>query len=246
MTIQLLARHQVRLLTKNPGMIALFIIGPVFIIFIIGQALAGVFENAGMGIQAMDYFGATILTLAVFQGTSIAAWGMLKEKKSNTESRLALSPVRKEALLWGTFLGTWLFLGILSFIVLFLLKNILSVHYGPSTPSVLLLLAAESFLASAAGVSLAVLLEKEKAANAVISSLVPVLIFIGGGYSPLPESGFLHDLAIISPIRWLNLALLTPSEDPVWGSYMTTAIFFCLALATLFLGITTLKLRRSA
>lgn len=242
MNILYISRHQIRLFLKTPVIPLLFIAAPVFIIYIIGQALTGVFAASGAEINAMNYFGVTLLNLAVFQGTSLAAWGVFKEKKSNTSIRLSLAPLAKSTVVWGTFLGIWAVLGTLSFIVLFLLQTLLSVTYAASSGQILVLLGVESLLAAALGVSLSVLLEQEKTANAVISTMVPILVFIGGGYFPVPDSGFLHNLSVISPLRWINLAMLEQMDN----SYFLTALLFSLAAASVLLGLAALKVRRHA
>jgi len=238
-----IARHQLRLLFKSPGIIALFIMGPLFLIFIFGQAFTSIFAMTNAGISAIDYFGTTLLTLTVFQGAFVAAWGVAKEKKANTNLRLAVSPVGKTQSLMGTFLGSWASLFLLSLTILALAILFLSVDYGDSFLVPVLMLGSESLLASALGISSAVIIGKEESAGGLLNSLVPVLVFLGGGYMIIPESGFLHDIAWISPVRWVNLAMLQPAgSDP--RAYLLPAVGICAALSFILLGLTGLWVRR--
>jgi len=187
MKLSIIIRHQIRLFLKNPGILMLVIAAPLFLIFIFGQTFAGIWEEGELGFRALDYFGATMLTLVVFNGAMIASWGVNKERRSNTESRLGVSPLRRGTIVWGTFLGTWILLAALSFILVFLVRFVLSVDYGPSVAPVLLLMTGETFLAAAMGISFSFLLP-EKAANTILSAGVPVLCFLGGCYTMIPET----------------------------------------------------------
>ena len=116
-----IALNQIRLFSKSSGTLALFIIGPVFLIYVIAQAFTGIFASGGQGLRVLDYFGVTILTLTVFQGTSVASWAIFKDKRSNTEVRISLAPVKKWEFLCGTFLGVWISLAVLSCAIFILL-----------------------------------------------------------------------------------------------------------------------------
>ena len=239
-----IALNQIRLFSKSSGTLALFIIGPVFIIYLIAQAFTGIFASGGQGLRALDYFGVTILTITVFQGTSVASWAIFKDKRSNTEVRISLAPVKKWEFLCGTFLGVWVSLAVLSCAIFVLLILLLSVDYGPRPGFALLFLTAEAFLAAAIGVSLAVLLDNEKAANGIVSTIVPLFVFIGGGYMMIPETGFLADISVLSPIRWLNLALLSEASGSPNKEYALTALLFCFALSAVLLAGAGIKVWR--
>lgn len=242
MTLIIFIRHQIRLFLKSPNLLILVIAAPLFMIFIFGQAFSAIFSQAGSEISSRDYFGITLLTLAVFNGTFIASWGIYKEKKSNTEPRITAAPVNTGTVIFGTFLGTWIILTILSFLIILLASFVLSVNYGPSPGLPLLLISAETILAAAFGVCMAFLLQ-EKISNALLSIGVPLFVFLGGSYTMIPETGFLHDLSYFSPLRWINLALLEANKQG-GNAYTLPALTFCGILSALFLGLTAIKLGR--
>ncbi|MBN2048965.1 MAG: ABC transporter permease [Spirochaetales bacterium] len=242
MKLWLIIRHQIRLFSKTLNILVLLIAAPLFLIFTFGQAFSAIWDKGGFDFRALDYFGITLLTLVVFNGAQIASWGIHKEKKSNTETRLSLAPIKKDTVLFGTFLGTWIILSLLTFLLVFLAHFILSVDYGPSIGPVLLLLAAETLLAVSLGVSLAFLLQ-EKAANALLQSLIPLICFLGGCYAMIPESGVLHSVSFISPLRWVNLALMASARGGD-NRYLLPALLFCAGLSALFLALTGIRLRR--
>ncbi len=242
MNLSIIVRHQIRLFLKTPGILVLIIAAPLFLIFIFGQAFTGIWDKASMGFSAMDYFGITLLTLTLFNGAMVAAWGVSKERKSNTEPRLGIAPLRRGTVVWGTFLGIWVILTALSFILVFLARFVLSVDYGPSAAPVLLVMAGETLLAASLGVSASFLLP-EKAANAILSTGVPLFCFLGGCYTMIPETGFLHDIAVVSPLRWVNLALLAEAAREGNG-YTASALLFCVLLSVILMGLTGFGIRR--
>lgn len=238
------ARHQVQLFLKSPGVMALFIVGPIFIIFVFGQAFTAIFAAGGQGFDAMQYFGVTLLTMAVFQGSFIASWAVFKERRSNTEVRLGVAPIGRLSATLGAFLGSWLSLAALGCAVMALASVLLSIDYGERLWLSALLICAEALLAASLGVSLAVIFGEERAANGVMNALVPALVFIGGGYTIIPESGFLHELARFSPLRWINLAMLDLAM-PGPGEYIAAALTFSLTASAALMTLACLRLWRN-
>lgn len=243
MVTLLFARQQVRLLLKSPGVLALFIVGPLFIIFVFGQAFTAIFAAGDQGFDAMQYFGVTLLTMAVFQGSFIASWAVFKERRSNTEARLGVAPIGRVSATLGAFLGSWLSLAILGCVIMAAASVFLSIDYGERPWLSALLVGAEALLAASLGVSMAVVFGQERAANGLMNAIVPLLVFIGGGYTIIPESGFLHDLSRFSPIRWINLAMLDLAV-PGPGEYAIPALGFSLAVSAALMTLACLRLWR--
>lgn len=245
MEIVFVALAQVRLFLKNRKIVLLLLSAPLFLIFLFGQAFSALFKLSGLGMGSTDYFGVTFLTWAVLQGSSVAAWCVLKERKLNTDARLSVSPLGPVPRLLGAFLGAWLLIFASGCLVIALAALTLSVDYGPSPVAPLLLLAALSLFASALGLSIAVLVGRERNATSLMGSLVPALVLLGGGYAPIPASGFLHEAARISPLRWVNLAFFALRSGGQ-GSYAPVAILYCLIASAVLLFLAGLGARRRA
>jgi ABC-type multidrug transport system permease subunit len=243
--ISLIALQTIKLLCKTPYVVALLLFAPLGLIFVFGQAFEGIFAASGQGLRAIDYFGPTMLTLSIFQGTFVATWAVAKERKSGASVRLSISPIAPIAPAFGAFAGSLAALISLGCAVAILATLALSARLGPDPLSTFAAIAAESCLAAALGTSLASIIRDERASNGIVNSAVPILIFLGGGYFRLPDSGFLYELSFVSPIRWINLSLLPAS---VGGSleYLGFGIAFCLATAAALLALTAALRRRPA
>ncbi len=208
MTTLILSRHQLHLLSRSPGLLFGLFMAPVLMIYLFGLVFSSLINDPQTGLNATDYFGSTLLSLGILQGTFIASWAVGKEERTGAARRLAIAPVSPRQVLAGTLIGTWLILFSLSVLVYLACRFFLSVRYALPLPQVLAVIAAESFLACSFGIGLSSLAGSEKKASPIISTAVPLFCFLGGSYTMIPPQGALHDLARFSPLRWVNLALL--------------------------------------
>ena len=206
-TIIIIMRQQFRYLIKSPVTLMILIFAPVFLIFIMGQSMYALFESDPGMPGAMDYLGITILTMGVMLGGFIPAWLILNDGKYKTAIRLEISPVSMTNVYIGKFASSFLILVLLSMIIMLICGLVLSINYGTDIVLLFLPVASLAFFSTSLGSLVAVTFRNEKAANGLLNTFFPLLIFLGGGYFKLPDEGFLKDISIISPVRWANLAL---------------------------------------
>jgi ABC-2 type transport system permease protein len=144
--------------------------------------------NASRQPRAIDYFGITIVTMAALFGAFLGYYGVAKEKTLKTLTRIYTAPVTQIQFLLGTCLGTFAALIIQLAVVLLTGKYFLNIYYGENIPAVIFLLVCESFFALALGVGVAYLVDNSKAASGILNLIIPVFIFLGGGYMKLPDT----------------------------------------------------------
>lgn len=193
--------------------------------------------------RAIDYFGITILTLAVLYGAFLGSHGVVKEKSLKTLNRIYTAPVTKMQFLLGTCLGTLTAL-LIQMTTLFLAgKYLLSIYYGENIPAVVFLLLCEGFFALALGVGIANLVGNINAVIGILSGLIPVFIFLGGGYGKLPDTKVFEFFSRFSPVTWVNKALFETIYSTS-HTYFLPAVLFCLGPGLLLLGISTVKVVR--
>ncbi len=242
-TVLIIMRQQFRYLIKSPVTLMIFIFAPVFLVFILGQGLYAVFEaDPGMP-GAMEYFGLTILTMAAVLGGFISTWLIKNEGRYNTEMRLKISPVSMTSVYLGKLASSFVILVSLCMVIMFICRLVLSINYGSDIVLLLLLVAALAFFSTSLGSVIAVAFENEKAANGLLNTFFPLLIFLGGGYFKIPDKGFLKEISVVSPVRWVNLAL----NDLVYSGRtenIITAFLVCLVPGTVFVLLAVLIVRR--
>ncbi len=238
-----IAGAQIKLFTKNPKLLLLFVAGPLFLIYIFGEAFSSIFASAPL--SAKSYFGSTLLTMALMQGAYIAFWAVSKDRNTGTEPRLALAPVSVLQRVLGAFLASFISLSALAYLILGLCVGILSIRYQASLDSVLLVLAITCLLATSIGMAVGLVVKKDQAASGILNVCVPLVIFLGGGYAMIPDSGFLHEAARFSPLRWLNLALMSADRAQCLG-YLRVGAAYSLGVSLFLLAISALVIRRKS
>ena len=227
--IFILAKQQALQMFKSPLTLILFLFGPVCLIFVLGQALSAVYDANPAMPSAMEYFGITILTMAVMFGSFIASIAINGERKNNTILRLKTAPVKSTSVFIAKFAAMLIIIFLLGAAIILICSLLLNINYGTHIGELLLIIASLAVFSCSLGMSVSTLIENEKSASSILNSIVPLIIFLGGGYFAIPDAGFLKDISVISPLRWVNLAV---NAEVLKGSheYTLRAIIFCLAL----------------
>ncbi|MBN2535360.1 MAG: ABC transporter permease [Spirochaetales bacterium] len=196
--------------------------------------------NASRQPRAIDYFGITILTMAILYGSFIGSFGVIKEKSLKTLNRIYTAPVTRVQFLLGICLGTIIILMLQLLILLLTEKYLLNIYFGENVPVVIALLFCESIFALSLGVGIAHLLDNINAVTGILNGFIPCLIFLGGGYMKLPDTGLFKILSWFSPLSWVNKALY----EIIYSTshhYFFPALLFCLVPGIVLLGISTIK-----
>ncbi|MBN2442212.1 MAG: ABC transporter permease [Spirochaetales bacterium] len=190
--------------------------------------------------RAIDYFGITILTMAILFGAIFGSSLVEREKTVRTLDRIYVAPVTKMQFLLGTCIGILTLLLFQLGAVFMTLKYILGIYYGENSITVFILLLSESFFALALGIGFATLFKNSKASIGFLNFLIPVMIFLGGGYMKLPDTKLFEILSAFSPLGWINKALF----EMIYSTshiYYVPAVVICIAGGALLLGISGLK-----
>lgn len=186
--------------------------------------------------RALDYYAVTMLTLIILYGSTRAAYAIFNEKLMKTESRLYCTPVKKSTILLGKILGMlWVAVFQVIFVVLFC-KYVLGTYWGDHLGIILLLLISEVAFAVSLGVGMAYLVRGEVGASqGILNVLIPVLVFLGGGYVPIDSFGkTVLLIAKISPIKWVNTAIFQVIYNNDLGTVLQSTILnVCLAVVFL-------------
>jgi hypothetical protein len=153
MNTLIITGHQIRLLSKSPGILFVMFMAPVVLIYLFGLVFSSLIYDPVSGLNATDYFGSTFLSLGILQGSFIASWGLGKEERNGAVSGFALPPfTRKQYCRHPS--GNLEHSLHASFSYLFTSRFILSASYAPSLPWVLIIIAALSFFSCAFGLGL--------------------------------------------------------------------------------------------
>ncbi len=194
--------------------------------------------------RALDYFGVTITTMGIIFSCNLAGHWFSKERTNKTLARLQTTPLTKGQYLTGACLGTWTILTAQVLIVFAAAKFGLGVYFGNDTAAILIILFALSFFSLALGFGSKHLFKDDKAGNALLNILPPIMIFLGGGYMKLPDTAVFNALSKFSPLSWVNKALIEAAFSDQ-RTYFFPALGLCVGLgAALLAAAAIVSLRR--
>jgi ABC-2 type transport system permease protein len=187
---------------------------------------------------AMDYYAVTMMTLIIMYSALSGISSITAEKRNKTLSRLLCAPIGNSQILVPKVVG--LVLGTTAQIILVFLfdKFILNAEWGSNLLPVFAVLFSQIVMMISVGVGFAYLFKNSNSAATIISTLIPFMVFLGGGYISLDViglTGIIKDLTYISPIRWINSTLFSIIYANDFSTFGAT-IAICLAIAVLFLG----------
>lgn len=191
-----------------------------------------------------DYYSITMLTLILLYASLTGFWSIRNEMEDKTGARILCAPVTNYQLLAGKVLGDIIVTILQGFVVISFSAIVLKAYWGEDLFTVALLVISYSVMSVSIGVALAFMLKNGEAANGILNTVIPILVFLGGGYVPLSVMGSgLSGFADLSPVKWINTALLGVIYD---GDYSRVAasVGINLGIAVLFISISAMFSKR--
>ena len=185
--------------------------------------------------SSTDYYAITMLTLILLYASLTGFWGIRSEIEEKTAARILCSPTTNYQLLAGKVFGGITVTTLQALVVILFSWLVLKADWGNDPFTVALLVISYSIMAVSIGVALAYMIRNGEAANGILNSVIPVLVFLGGGYVPLSTMGAnLSAVASVSPVKWINSALLKVIYD---GDYSDVIVSICINLGLAALSI---------
>ncbi|WP_461204711.1 ABC transporter permease [Clostridium sp. DL1XJH146] len=195
--------------------------------------------------RAIDYYGITMTTLIILYASLIAGFNMRKEDYMNTKSRLLISPISKSEIFIGKTVGTFLSSMAQVFVVVLFSKYVLGVNWGNNISIVVILILSELLMAISLGTGVGLLVSSEGALNGILQTIIPFMVFLGGGYLNIDmfNSELIYRISWISPVRWMNSTLFNVIyNSDISGVGITIGINICIAI--FFLVLSSLLFRK--
>ncbi|AWZ49245.1 ABC transporter permease [Clostridiaceae bacterium 14S0207] len=201
--------------------------------------------NAKRAPRAIDYYTITMFTMIILYSIATGAMSILSEKRRRTLERIRCSGISLGKIFIGKILGC-ISITIIQVSIIFLFtKYILKSDWGSNVGAILLISFSLIVMAVSIGVGMAVLIKNENIMSVALNMIIPIFVFLGGGYIPLNllGSNVLNNMSKISPIKWTNDAIFRI----IYGgdlSVTSTAILVNCIIALVFLMIPLIFSRR--
>lgn len=160
--------------------------------------------------RAVDYYGVTMTTLIVLYSAMTGAYAMKSEKNGKTEGRMMVAPIGKKEIFIGKILGSLVVTILQIFIVIIFSKYVVGVNWGNNIIILFLVIGSEIIMAVSLGIGVSFLTKTESAMNGILNVMIPIMVFLGGGYVPIEQfnSEMLNTISNFSPVRWVNSSIL--------------------------------------
>lgn len=193
-----------------------------------------------------DYYAITMLTLIMLYSSLTGFWGFRNEVEQKTGPRILCSPIRNYEMLTGKVIGAITVTIVQGLVVILFSKWILKANWGQDPLPVALLILTYAIMTVSLGVALAFLIKSSDAASGILNTIIPILVFLGGGYIPLDVMGdSFAKIGMVSPVYWVNTALFKIIYERDYSG-MAASLGVNLGLAFLFITISALfSIRRN-
>ncbi|WP_372402572.1 ABC transporter permease [Bacillus spizizenii] len=201
-----------------------------------------------VGIKAVtsfQYYSAAMLCMFMLFHMTVGAKSFLQEKETETLARMLMTPAQKYAILFGKWLGTYLFAIIQFFIFLIVTINVFGVDWGGNLLFVSVLGLAYAAAVSGIAMLLASCISDMKSADAIGGFGIQLLAVLGGAMLPLYQfPDFLQSVSKAVPNRWALDGFLSLMEGGGWADLQKPVLLFAaIGLCSLMLGIRRLHTR---
>lgn len=196
--------------------------------------------------KAIDYFAVTMLTMIGMYAGINGSFAVRHERNSHTLNRLLSSPVRRYEILSGKLAGTIIAIFLQMLIVIFISKYLLNAYWGQHIWTILAIVASEIMMTISAGMAIAFLIKSDITINSMLNAVIPVFVFLGGGYTPIDNFGkVVAVLSTLSPIHWINKAIFQVIYNNDFSGVIT-AVGINLAVAAVCISAASFLIRKEA
>lgn len=152
-------------------------------------------QSEAGNMSGLSYYGVTMLVLILFYGLANTMNFIQEEYNAALGDRYLISPVSKMSLVVSQWLTGCSISILQGLVIVFSAQLFFNVSYGPSNLIVLFIIIVGAIFFNALGLFLGVLGRRMKALDSIVSLLIPVMTFIGGGFVKL-DFGSLSKLSI--------------------------------------------------
>lgn len=146
-------------------------------------------------ISALSYYGVTMLILILLYGLANTMNFIQEEYSEALGDRYLISPVSKTSLIMGQLLTGCTISIIQGLVIVLCAKLFFDVSYGANILVVLFVIVAGAIFFNALGLILGVIGRRFKQLDGIVTLLIPIMTFVGGGFIKL-DFGALSNISI--------------------------------------------------
>lgn len=149
--------------------------------------------------RAIDYYAVTMMVMTLMYGAIVGNYSVWNDITSNVYIRMKSAPVSPFESILGRILGTICATFSQAFIIILFTKYAYGVNWGNNLFIIFGTVLIMSCFTAALGICICSIVKEGGIAAAILSTIIPIFTFIGGGYIKLDNSGLMGTLSYISP-----------------------------------------------
>jgi ABC-2 type transport system permease protein len=179
---------------------------------------------------SMDYYGVTMATMFIFYGVIFLGTYFAGNRLNKTEERIKSSPASIISYQWGSALGNIVLMMLQALFVIGAGLLVFNVYWGDAMGIGFLVIFGEALMISALGTVLGLTMKNENAIAGISQIVIPAIVFLGDGYTPIGGGPVLQAIKKISPMYWINNGIF----DAIYlGEYRKAfiAVTICIGIA---------------
>ncbi|MDX1357319.1 MAG: ABC transporter permease [Clostridia bacterium] len=180
---------------------------------------------------SMDYYGVTMATMFIFYGVIFLGTYFAGNRLNKSEDRIKASPASIVSYQWGSALGNIVLMMLQALFVIGAGLLVFNVYWGGAMGIGFIVIFAEAIMISALGTILGLTMKNENAIAGISQIVIPAIVFLGDGYTPIGGGPVLQTIKKISPMYWINHGIF----DAIYlGEYEKAfiAVIICTGIAT--------------
>lgn len=190
-------------------------------------------------ITSIDYYTFAELALIILYVSAIVGESVVSEKELGTLNRIGISDSSTLKLILSKISLGVIIVAIQITVVYFYSTIVLKAYWGDNTISMIFNLLCLGVFSSVLGALVGILVKDGKTLNGILNVMIVIMCLFGGCYTPLSmvkSIPILGDLAIVSPVYWINSSLISLSTNVV-DTYSNVAVSITLGSSIIFIAI---------
>ena len=189
------------------------IVFPLLLILLLGY-LATNFFKGDSSVTSNDYYTLVQIPFYLLASIITVVYVAKDESLYKTAYRFIIAPIDNSAIVLSKILSCTIVIWICSAVNLLILRLLLGVNFGSSTPIILLMFFVETFMASAIGIYLGICTKNFRIVQGILNIPLNIFGLLGGSFFPVGSLGDnFEKITYISPFTWINKGLIAAVYD---------------------------------
>ncbi|KAB3531506.1 ABC transporter permease [Alkaliphilus serpentinus] len=126
-------------------------------------------------------FAVTMVVMFTMLTSILLATTEIAEREEKTIARIFSTPIKKSQYIIGSITGQFIILGLSASSLIFLMKMIFKIDFGPSLIGLAIITITVVFVSLAMGMVFSGMFDNSKVASGVMSTIIVVMTFLSGG-----------------------------------------------------------------